>query len=110
MKRKTEDKYACFQWIRDIREEMARDMEGMTPEERAAYMNARGEKARQNRHQFTPEEARKIREEILHGPLPTKKKIASKPAPARIKIGGRKSAPVRSKTLGRARKSPHVGS
>ncbi len=100
MQKKTKDKYACFQWIRDIREQMTRDMEGMTLEERAAYMNARGEEAQASRQHFTPEEAKRIRDEYLNAPIPVKKEPKSKRTPRRAKD------PVSKNTTNRKSRKP----
>lgn len=75
------DKYACFQWIRDIRAEMTRDMEGMTPEERSSYINNRYEEAKKGRPQYSLTESRRLLNEYLSGPAqPRRPKAAGKPA------------------------------
>jgi len=60
------DKYACFQWIRDIRAKMSADMEPMTPEERVAYIRAGAEEALSKMPKLTLEEARRQRRILLH--------------------------------------------
>ncbi len=85
MEKNSMDKYASFQWIRDIRSEMAHDMEGMTPEERSAYINNRYEEARKGRPQYTLEESRNLLTEYLAEPAKQSRttKIAKKPSASR---------------------------
>jgi hypothetical protein len=59
------DKYACFQWIRDVRSQMSEDMEGMSPEERVAYIREGAEKALSLMPKLSREEARLRRQAIL---------------------------------------------
>lgn len=67
MSRKDEqDKYACFQWIRDVRSKMNGDMENMTPEERVAYSREGAEKALRAIPKLSLEEARRQRQAILY--------------------------------------------
>lgn len=68
MKKDDADKYACFQWIREIRAEMTRDMEGMTPEERSAYINKRYEEVQKDRPRYTLEESHALLEKYLAEP------------------------------------------
>ncbi len=61
------DKYACFQWIRDVRSKMsADDMEGMSPEERVAYSREEAEKALSAMPKLSLAEARRRRQAILY--------------------------------------------
>jgi hypothetical protein len=60
------DKYACFQWIREVRGKMNEDTEGMTPEERVAYNRAGAEKALAAMPKLSLVEARRQRQAILH--------------------------------------------
>ena len=60
------DKYACFQWIRDARAQMDRDMEHMTPEERVDYIHAGATEALKTMPKLTIEEARRQRRAFLH--------------------------------------------
>ena len=60
------DKYACFQWIRDIREKMSKEMEHMTPEEQVAYIRAGAEKALSQMPKYSLEEADRRRQASLH--------------------------------------------
>ncbi len=81
-KRNDKDKYACFQWIRDVRAEMTRDMEGMTPEECSEYINERYEKARVGRPRYTLKESREMLVKYLaepETPRAGKTKSAAKP-------------------------------
>ena len=97
-KKVRKDKYACFQWIRDVRAEMARDMAGMTPDERVEYMHTRAEAANRRLPRYTPEEAKKkLAAFLAEPPMPPKtlkpralKRSKSRPAPDK-----RKAAPVR---------------
>ena len=41
-----------FKWIRSVRKDMARDMEGMTPEETTAYIHHRAQSAREERNRM----------------------------------------------------------
>ncbi len=83
--KKSKDKYACFQWIRDVRAEMNRDMENMTAEERVEYINARYEKAREGRPVYTLEESKRLLAEFLAEP---EKPKAAKPKPKARKSRG----------------------
>ncbi len=60
------DKYACFQWIRDARAQMNKDMENMTPEERVAYIHTGATEALKTMPTLTIEEARRQRQAFLH--------------------------------------------
>ncbi len=70
------DRFACFQWIRDIRTEMSRDMADMTLEERAAYLRDRHEEAQKGRSRLSPAHAKRRRDAILY-PDGSGKKIIS---------------------------------
>ena len=88
------DKYACFQWIRDVREQMTRDMEGMTPEERSDYIHRKYEEGRKGRPQYTREESRVLLAKYLAEPIPDRKtKIipARQSTPIRKASGRRKT-------------------
>ena len=86
------DKYACFQWIRDIRAKTNHELDGLTPEERVAYSRAKADEVLAGLPKLTIEEARRQRRAILHpetvssqlsGASPTRK------APARRKASRR---------------------
>ena len=65
---KKTDKFACFQWIYDIREKMDQDMISMTPEERVAYTRREAEAALKGLRKLTPEQARKELRDFLYPP------------------------------------------
>jgi hypothetical protein len=86
------DKYACFQWIRDVRAKMSADMESMTPEERVAYIRAGAEKALSKMPKLGLEEARRQRRAILHPEdksASTPKTKANRKTPSRRKASKR---------------------
>jgi hypothetical protein len=60
------NRLACFQWIRDIRADMSRDMAGMTLEERAAYLEKRHKEAQKGRSRPSPAQARRRRNAVLY--------------------------------------------
>ncbi len=62
------DKFACFQWIRDIRAEMSKDMENMTGEERVAYIHARSAEASKDWPQYTREESKELIKQYFEDP------------------------------------------
>ncbi len=78
MTRHGADRYACFQWIRNVRAGMARDMQGMTPEERSAYINNRYEEAKKERPQYTLEESRSLLKTYLAEPIRSSQKGTAK--------------------------------
>ncbi len=59
------NKYACFQWIRDVRSKMNEDMKDMTPEERIEYTRKGAEKALSTMPKLDPEKARRKRQALL---------------------------------------------
>ena len=60
------DKYVCFQWIRDIRVKMNKDMEHMTPKERVAYIRAGADEVLRGLPKLSLEDARRQRWAVLH--------------------------------------------
>ncbi len=64
------DKYACFQWIRDVRDRRNREMEGMTPEECSDYINAKGDEALRRLPKMTEEERERILYEAIYSTEP----------------------------------------
>lgn len=92
------DKYACFQWIRDVRDKMNRETEGMTLEERVAYHNAKGDEALRKLPKMTPEERARVIREALYpeetsAPPQRKKTVgARKPKSAQKPAGRKKTA------------------
>ena len=93
------DKYACFQWIRDVRAKMSADMASMTPEERVAYIRAGAEEALSKMPKLSLEEARRQRRAILHpeetGTLSRKAKASRKPVSPIRKATTKATAPRR---------------
>ena len=88
----TNGKLSCIGWLHDVRVKMNKDMEGMTAEERAAYIHAGAEEALNKMTKLSLEEARRQRRAILH---PEKAKKATSPkvkvkAPAKPSTGRRK--------------------
>ena len=90
------DKYACFQWIRDVRAEMARDMEGMTSEQCSDYINRRYEESRKIRPRYTIEESRKFVDKYLDDPMALVRDSKAREALAR-KAAGRKPAKAKAR-------------
>ncbi len=103
--KKSKDKYACFQWLRDVRAEMSRDMENMTPEETVDYLDARYEKARVGRPQYTLEESRQLMEKYLAEPA---KSNPAKPKPRKAAKPGRKAAEKPAARRGKAKRLAHA--
>ncbi len=64
----------CFQWLRDARQEMSREMAGMTPEERSSYIHIGAEKALGELPKLSPEMAKKERDRFLHPTVSVAKK------------------------------------
>ena len=104
MKTENENDRERFPWLRAVRDRITRDTEGMTPEERVAYTNARSLEARKRFPKFTPEEAKRELLAILYDeegePTPTRR------ARAKINtvIGPRKAKAV-AKAPSRRRKA-----
>lgn len=93
------DKYACFQWIRDVRAKMNEEMEHMTPEERVAYIHAGAQEALRGLPKLSLEEARRRRHAILHPedatvppPKATTPRLRKGKAKAAAKPAGRRKA------------------
>ena len=93
------DRYACFQWIRDVRARMDRDMEGMTPEQCSDYVNQWYERHRDLLPRYTLAESAERLAMYLAEPGPEPAPSAKKTRPARParKAAGRKPAKARAR-------------
>ena len=60
------DKYACFQWIRDIRDKITLETAHMTSEERVEYSHAKAEEVLSKIPKLSLAEAKRQRRAILH--------------------------------------------
>ncbi len=83
------DKYARFQWIRDVRSKMSDDMEGMSPEERVAYSREEAEKALSAMPKLSLAEARRRRQAILYPEAGAEEMPPRKPAGSGRRAGRR---------------------